>query len=621
MLQTCSPECAVDNSEVQYYPLGTTERYHQDQVWELAKKKIAERRIRDEEGNKFSFSPCIHPVPQNCGSSLATNRYHDPLVRVKDGSQKFAPPVFDRLTQRTHLARKPNGCVPTDAGQSTTTKNPLKTATTAVEDRLLQYGERVALKLAEKRHQKEKATLSISQTSNSHQRREEQNDFLVRNTLLLEKRKFHCYEAEKNRLRECTFHPKINNQSAVLDGSRRDKERKSSPPSQCSVFGLSSCSSNSQQDGIVDSSFTTPREKVQKERSTLLYEEAFRRRETEEEYYQHHHYDFVPRTNPLSEEWIDRSKHYHSLFQKNFLERQELYQKESDYHKSLLEAERFENSVSQLRVPEDKAQRKQYCTALEEQVERLYKGAANFSGTNSQNSDVQTTSSFHPQIAPGSKLVIQKMKDREADVVKRLTQGSQKQSVNETVAEEPRPNSSATCISKEEVEDFYRRQMNALQLKDFRVAEERKKEEVRSVLECTFRPAISPRVSLSFTEESLSSRVTGVSKFLERQAEAKRIQKEKDEREKQIGGGKPVNGPNHTLFTPFELETENRVREKKKIYISSTSSAHLKDPSERSRRKESNYVEMSCPSIHRNTEVTAASECPTLSLFSTKMNP
>lgn len=599
----------ASGEKVQYYRLGTTERYRQDQAWELAKKKIAKRRECEEAAKKCPFSPCVS-VSQKTDASV--NSHYDPSIALTHDTWRVTAPVFDRL-QQTRSKQKAVDGTPVPVLRPPKNSDVVSKSAIPVEDRLLQYGDHIAFKLAEKRLEEEKLSVPIvhSPRKNSSQRREEQHDFFTRNMLLLEKRKAKRFETEKD-LSECTFHPKVNIQSAALDINRREKLSKTvcSPPSGLGI------SPSVPDDTISDSAI-----RQEKDRSTMLYEEAYRKRVEEKENVQLHSCDFVPRTNPLSKEWIDRSNHYHSLFQMNFLERQELYKKESDEYKSVLEAQQLDSQKTPtFYIPDDKEQRKQYCAALEEQIDRLYKGKVT-SSSNSHSSDDISGSTFRPQIAPGSQLVIQKMKDREADVVKRLTKTAKKQCADENRVEEE--SCSGNRISKAEAENFYRRQMRALQRKEFHVAEEKKMEEVRSVLECTFRPTLSPRLSIP-TRDSLSNQVIGVSKFLQRQADAKRLQKEKEEREKRIGSGIPVNGPNHTILTPFKLETDHRSRGKDK-------SVGLCFPHRQPEEETNNFCWTENRWFHSGDQLSSCtasdpgfhSTCegyPTLSLFSAKMD-
>lgn len=165
-------------------------------------------------------------------------------------------------------------------------------------------------------------------------------------------------------------------------------------------------------------------------------------------------------------------------------------------------------------------------------------------------------------------------------------------------------------VTVEAMGAFYQREMTRLQHKAFRMEEEKRRASFQALLECTFRPQTTvfpPRAASSkrgrgrtvdaastFLDGNVSSTgnatnsssrrrsmrsthdvsatVTssgsawtardgpGVEQFLERQALAKKQKMEREERWRKLGAGMPLNGPHHTICTPFHLETQTRER-------------------------------------------------------------
>lgn len=167
------------------------------------------------------------------------------------------------------------------------------------------------------------------------------------------------------------------------------------------------------------------------------------------------------------------------------------------------------------------------------------------------------------------------------------------------------------AVTAEAINGFYQREMARLEQKAFRIKEEKQRAAMYEVLECTFRPQLTtlasnhvlhrkafplsppqaggrvqstaatttpspeqgpPAVETSppfsrtrFTATSPPAprsalQCPGVAPFLERQALAKRMKEEREERWRRLGAGKPLNGAHHTILTPFHLETEQRGR-------------------------------------------------------------
>lgn len=190
--------------------------------------------------------------------------------------------------------------------------------------------------------------------------------------------------------------------------------------------------------------------------------------------------------------------------------------------------------------------------------------------------------------------------------------------------EEPQKNPSRKMkkkvVTTDDVNAFFQREMERLQHRAFHIQEEKQKSDMHAVLECTFRPQTTifppraashnvrrttreshracPNLSSSSPQhlgkgngaEDAGGKATshtisfpppsqphqqqqgaeaksrglhdcpGLEQFLERQALAKRLKDEQEERWRRLGAGMPINGDDHTILTPFHLETERRSR-------------------------------------------------------------
>lgn len=483
----------------------------------------------------------------------------------------------------------------------------------AVEERLLRYGEVTRQRkeqLEAERIAEEKRANSTVKKLSQKEMEARRNAFLSRNQLWLERRDAQQFEAGKAELEGCTFHPRVNRFSAALDEARKDRgsrsrsttimeepHRKSCTPqrnasfiSQCersSSLGLSSPRTSS-----CENSDLSPRKWGGVEgsqasngfsRTVRLYEEGVSRLlhrksadDTGEEIEEN---AFKPRINSMSEVWIQYNPLKKRLFEKNFVERQAIYQKVSaeerrqleeaqkkqwkPHQPSLLVEETAENDESEEKRRSGPSTRKRYEAAVESLIERLY--TAKPSKQCSRGDESSPT--FQPCVSPGSQMVIEKLKDREKDVVKRLA-------APKPARDPPAPadadagsleaseGSKVPALREKDAEAFYLRQVAAIKRKDFRVAQEKRREAVQEALECTFHPQITTRKAKPMNAESdapLPSKVSGLTTFLERQAFARRLQQEKKEREEKLSRGMHMNGPGHTVFTPFHLATEERA--------------------------------------------------------------
>ncbi|KAI5691538.1 hypothetical protein MNV84_08260 [Leishmania braziliensis] len=123
-------------------------------------------------------------------------------------------------------------------------------------------------------------------------------------------------------------------------------------------------------------------------------------------------------------------------------------------------------------------------------------------------------------------------------------------------------------LTRDQVENFYQRQMADLQQRQDLIQERREGEAVQELVECTFRPRTNTdrHVGVESGEDTGGSvnHVTGVSEFLERQALARVRKAERDELLRTMGlprrKGVESNGasPGTTVLNPFKFQTELR---------------------------------------------------------------
>lgn len=398
----------------------------------------------------------------------------------------------------------------------------------------------------------------------------------------------------------------------------------------------------------------------------------------------------IPTINPSSRMWMHASPHYKALFSQSFLRRQELYQclhteesrrlrevvhayetrgrtrpkkRKDAAHASRTTASPWQENDEEGDDEEEMTDTtgKAPPTPALDGVEGHSRGREaekrSMPHVHTPKEKKTTTTSparmdprweecrFHPQLSPASLAVLQRMKGREKDVVKRLTTvtvrrrsprwptGSNEETVERKACADHIPHSNAEeegegqakeeteqhasastpaprrhrVVTVEAMEAFYQRQMARLQHKAFRIEEEKRRASFQALLECTFRPqttpfppraAVSPEggrglpvsaaaspladaaASSAGVDTSRRTRATqgvvptatssgpawtardgpGVEQFLERQALAKRQKEEREERWRKLGAGMPLNGPHHTICTPFHLETQVRRR-------------------------------------------------------------
>lgn len=536
-----------------YHRLGTDERCYLDQTRKAAMEEYRHRRIEMERRKNCPFAPSLSASPSGDSSGRGLH---------VQGIRSHSSSVFERLHQvakereerlrvsqwkreqhevgdaESHPFSPAINARPPQAG----VLGGSHKAPTRVEDRLLDYGEMLTAKLAHKQHEREREADGQQQSSTAESRQ----DFYSRNLSLLEKREVQRFLAEQKQLEECSFHPKVSSSSAALDAKRRQREvngaktNADADNTTLDIAAVMAMSNGQTAEERVARFFNKPAAPVQPPQPDTTQQSE----------------TFSPRINPSSNNWI-RDSHHEALFKKSFLDRQVIYQRVSEEERRRLDEQ---HTIQDLHTNvEGSEERRLYRAAIEEQVDRLYSGYRNTpsSAAGYRNPD-EGECTFHPLVSPGSELVVKRAKNREVDFVKRLTARNEKdcnQSTTQSESSAP-GKSESISMSKEEASAFFIRQQTAATVREHRLREEKKKQQMRETLQCTFQPRTTT-FSKKKDPEGLSKKVMGISKYLQRQEDAKRLQKEKEEALNQRSG-MPINGYNYTLFTPFDLKTEYR---------------------------------------------------------------
>ncbi|CUG06275.1 Hypothetical protein, putative, partial [Bodo saltans] len=294
---------------------------------------------------------------------------------------------------------------------------------------------------------------------------------------------------------------------------------------------------------------------------------------------------YHPTTNPQSEQWIRRGQHG-TFFQKDFVDRQEDYARIHDEHAIALQetkAEEQRRALEASRATSTLARVRH--EMIEQQVERLYYEGPEVSKEVKQRLAQQLEKEecpFAPTLSIGSEYVARKI-PRNTNVVERLfnvpkrsysARDDPKMSSrhNDSSLLSGSQNGGGRTVGSADANAFYRRQVDSVQRTQDQLALKHSEQQLEKQLECTFRPRTNSRPSTPQKQQSSavaarasstppppSPQVSGMSEFLKRKELAKKLAEDKIARIEALGKGKPCNGPNFTVVTPFKLSNRKPV--------------------------------------------------------------
>ncbi|KEG12823.1 200 kDa antigen p200 [Trypanosoma grayi] len=541
-----------------HHPLGSWERHLMEERLRAVKRHERERLMREELEKECTFQPHV-------GTSRSSACQAQASLVPREQQQQFVP-VFERLAQHAKerearlavLAEKKkqreeealrHAFHPhVNAAAENREPLPVYAANIPVEERLLHYGRSVEQgrrQLQEERQRKEleeirqQTVLRSARRSGASKENPPEDDIVDRSKRFLIERELGRAQAQQALMEEHPFRPKVCTTSNAIDRGRKAQHNT-------------------------------------RDRGVALYEEGMRRQQQRQTEMARRHGEerkglHKPATNPLTDDWIHHGQHS-ALFRQNFVRRQEVYQRVREEHQRKL-ASALEQS-EQVAVPRvDQAM-------IERQVERLYLGAQEIRKEAKKRMEDHIRARecpFRPELAPGTEYVIAHA-NREQDVVKRLasTPRSRRALHHSLYEEEFEENGdkeeenrlrNVKVVHPEEAKEFYQRQKRALEEREVQLREKKQRQAMEELCACTFRPRTSTDEYLQRRQKEASSagqqqqqqhvevRVSGVSAYLQRQAEAKRRLKEQEERYQKLGQGLPCNGPSGTVITPFNLSS------------------------------------------------------------------
>lgn len=437
-----------------------------------------------------------------------------------------------------------------------------------VEERLLHYGKTVEesrRQLREDREAFEKKQLLEFFRPSSAQTKKTQNSFVTRAATRQNDRDKQIGECRAQQARENTFQPSISRLSQQLAMEQR-------------------------------------RSQSQKNRTVALHEEAEQRRREKEKRVREQaaleadRRAYHPTTNPHSDQWIRRGQHG-TFFQKDFVGRQDDYARIHDEHalalqktkeeeqRLALEASRATTSLARVRHE-----------MIEQQVERLFYEGPEVSKEVKQRLAKQLEKEecpFAPTLSIGSEYVARRIQ-RNGNVVERLS-NVPKRCHSAPVATDGNDSSLLSganaarangqkVVDSADVDAFYRRQVDSVQRTQEQLALKHSEIQLEKQLECTFRPRTNSRPStptpqkrsMSAATPPPSPQVSGIEEFLKRKELAKKLADDKAARIDALGKGKPCNGPNFTVVTPFKLSNRKPVLRSSKHQYNGAPSASPK---------------------------------------------
>lgn len=552
--------------EVAYHPLGTQERHQLDEAIRQRRRAEMEEVSRQAATVGCTFRPAI------IDASDVTVK-EEPL----EESTQRGLSVFDRLAWQAHI-REERRTLREEQKQRAEAANAKvlfrprinKRATkdvdnlnsVPVEERLLHYGKVLELSAQLERHKKEQAEARMATCTRrrselvvpaEHQRSQE--EFEKRNAKLLYQREVRPQMALQEMIQATSFKPKVCATSTALDKARNDAS-------------------------------------LRMDRSSALYELGLQKRQEREEQRRQHETTGPgttanrPLTNPISEEWIEQGSH-RKFFQKDFVSRQELYQqaKEEEQQMVIQRLKQQKVTAPAPRVSQD---------MIDKQVQRLSSSRNDAENRSRPRQETSLHGPFTPQLSRGSLSVVQRMENREKDFVKRLAQLSPPATARDkTIPSEnlyqstPQRRRSGrrvpptdgatgiadtqesasttkghpTYITSAEVNNFYRRQMSALQDRQERIKKHQQKQFVEDLIECTFCPRTNSTSASNNGNDVPELPVSGVEQFLLRQQEAKRLRHAQAARlaRLQRGNVSARRSGSLTNVTPFTLRTQQRA--------------------------------------------------------------
>lgn len=578
-------------------PLGSAERSEEDrQLHEVSQYQLQQKALRTLQ-QTCTFQPRInHSTATSVASGSGSTQKQQPQHRTAaatalrtdahttttatslsyGGDDEFVVPVEERLLQKAKAAEivkreraearrqleeqeaqqwfKPQ----IQRADDEYRKRLLHPSDLPVEERLLHYGKTVAesrRQLREDREALEKKQLLEFFRPPESQNKKSQTSFVTRAATKKNDRDKHIGEIRAQQARENTFQPSISRLSQQLAQEQR-------------------------------------RAQGQQNRIVALHEEAEqRRREKEKRVREHAALEadrrvYHPTTNPQSEQWIRRGQHG-TFFQKDFVDRQEDYARIHDEHaialqetkaeeqRLALEASRATSTLARVRHE-----------MIEQQVERLYYEGPEVSKEVKQRLAQQLEKEecpFAPTLSIGSEYVARKI-PRNTNVVERLFNVPKR---SYSAGDDPKmssrhndssllsgsqQNGGGRTVGSADANAFYRRQVDSVQRTQDQLALKHSEQQLEKQLECTFRPRTNSRPSTPQKQQSSavaarasstppppSPQVSGMSEFLKRKELAKKLAEDKIARIEALGKGKPCNGPNFTVVTPFKLSNRKPV--------------------------------------------------------------
>ncbi|EAN95278.1 hypothetical protein, conserved [Trypanosoma cruzi] len=536
---------------VVHYPLGSWERHLLEERLRAIKDCERERLLREELEKECTFQPRLatsrsgEDEPQKDFVSTDQKQRHVPVFerlahRAKEREARLASLAEEKRRNEEEALRhafRPR--VNTFSEQRVPFAS--NEAKIPVEERLLHYGRSVeqSRRLLQEQRQKmeieemrQKAVIRRAHSNASREKR--QSDIAGRSKRLLIEREAQRAMAQNALLNAHSFRPKVCTTSDAIDRTLKAK-------------------------------------KSVRDRGLALYEEGMRRQqqrqaETVQRQAKESSGLHKPATNPLTDDWIHHGQH-RALFRQDFIKRQEIYQRVKDEHqRNLLSALEQSERAEVPRVNQE---------MLEQQVERLYLGAQEIRKESRKRMEEHINSRecpFRPQLAPGTAYVIARTQ-REEDVVKRLASVPRSRRVShysifDTAYADQKENEKnsprkSKVIHPDEAAEFFHRQRKALEDREVQLREQKQRLAMEELCACTFRPRTCTdeyfhrrqREATDQAQKPIEARVSGVSAYLQRQAEAKRRLKEQESRYSNLGRGLPCNGAGSTVITPFQLSS------------------------------------------------------------------
>ncbi|KAH9578180.1 hypothetical protein LSM04_007019 [Trypanosoma melophagium] len=543
---------------VGHYPLGSWERHLMEERIRAVKRHEREKLLRAEMERECTFQPRVG-VSRTGTSGIQEfhpSQKQQQRLPVFERLAKSAKEREARLAQLAEEKRRREEAALQDAFHphvNTVSENQLpftlQTSNVPVEERLLHYGRSVQQSrqlMQQQQRRKEleeirqQQKLAVPRRSRSCVLSEKYlGNIADRSKRILIERETERALAQQVLFEEHTFKPKVCTTSDDIDRSRKAK-------------------------------------KDIRDRGVALYEDGMRRqmqrqaeaaRRLGEERSDLH----KPTTNPLTNDWIHHGQHK-ALFNKDFVKRQEVYQRVREEHqRNLASALEQSERAAVLRIDQD---------MIHQQVERLYLSAQEVRKELKKRKEDHmkaTECTFRPQLAPGTAYVIART-NREKDVVKRLSSVPRNRrpfhpsifdvdDENENIEKNIRERS-ARVVTPNAAQEFYERQKRALEEREAQLRQQKQQQAMEELCVCTFRPRTSTdeylqrrqRQSSGEGQQHVEEQVSGVAAYLQRQAEAKQRLKEKEEKYKNLGRGLPCNGPKRTIITPFNLSIGRGTR-------------------------------------------------------------